>query len=337
MGVKDLNPFLREKTPNAIKETLLSEFIGKKVAIDTSIYFYKFLYKNDRFLEGFFQQIFRLRTNGLIPIYIFDGAPPPEKNNTLQQRKDKKTEIINSISTLEEQKKQDNLSLECKFKLTFEINKLRKKLICVTKNNITDLKAMLDLMGIQYIQSDGEADLVCGSLCKHNIVDMVLSDDMDLLTSGATIVLRNFFVSSNKILCYDLNKILEILEINREQWVDFCILCGCDYCDRIQGLGPKNAIKIVKSIISENYNETDFINSIKSKYPVSDLWLDNYKKSKSIFNKTMDLTFSCNDINHPGFSNIESLINILNLNTHLSEKQILNRINVIYKKNVINI
>ena len=106
---------------------------------------------------------------------------------------------------------------------------------------------------------------------------MVLSDDMDLLTSGANIVLRNFFVSTNKILSYDLNKILEIMEINRDQWIDFCILCGCDYCDRITGLGPKNAIKIVKSVNRDSYNETDLINAIKNKY-VDEQWLNNYKK-----------------------------------------------------------
>jgi flap endonuclease-1 len=79
MGVKELNPYLRENVSAAIEEVSLEQFSGKRAAIDASIYLYKFLYKNPRFLEGFFQQIFRLKTNGITPIYIFDGAPPPEK------------------------------------------------------------------------------------------------------------------------------------------------------------------------------------------------------------------------------------------------------------------
>ena len=198
MGINGLNPFLREKTPDAIKEIKLEHFKNKTVAVDTSLYFYKFLYKNERFLEGFFQQIYRLKVNNITPIYIFDGIPPPEKLNTINQRKEKKLELYNLIDKYEQEKK-NVTTLEDKLKYSFEINKLKKKLIYVTKENIINLKKLLDLMNIQYIQADGEADIICGKLCKENIIDMVLSDDMDLLTSGATIVLRNFFVGNNKV------------------------------------------------------------------------------------------------------------------------------------------
>ena len=31
------------------------------------------------------------------------------------------------------------------------------------------------------------------------------------------------------------DKILEGFEMNKEQFVDLCILLGCDYCDKIRG------------------------------------------------------------------------------------------------------
>ena len=31
------------------------------------------------------------------------------------------------------------------------------------------------------------------------------------------------------------------------QFVDLCILCGCDYCDSIRGIGPKKALKLIKA------------------------------------------------------------------------------------------
>jgi flap endonuclease-1 len=318
MGVKDLNPFLRENTPDAIKEVLLKEFSGKIVAIDTSIYFYKFLYKNDRFLEGFFQQIYRLCSNGITPIYVFDGMPPPEKLKTLQQRRDRKDDIKNTIKTLE-----DDVSNNL-----FEINRLKKKLISVTGVNIRDLKEMLTMMNIQYIQADGEADLVCGKLCKDGITDMVMSDDMDLLTSGARKVLRNFFIGTNKVLCYDLDKILDKMEFTDEQWVDFCIMCGCDYCDRIQGLGTRNAYKLLG-----NYGNTEEImDVIKDKYNIPENYIDNYRKSKTIFNNnTITLDFTQVEIKHPGFNGVDKLINLLTERTHLTERQIINRIGMIYQ------
>lgn len=32
----------------------------------------------------------------------------------------------------------------------------------------------------------------------------------------------------------------------REQWVDFCLLCGCDFIERIKGLGPVTAYKLLQ-------------------------------------------------------------------------------------------
>jgi flap endonuclease-1 len=31
-------------------------------------------------------------------------------------------------------------------------------------------------------------------------------------------------------------QVLEELEITMDQFIDLCILCGCDYCDSIKGI-----------------------------------------------------------------------------------------------------
>jgi 5'-3' exonuclease len=41
-------------------------------------------------------------------------------------------------------------------------------------------------------------------------------------------------------------QILEGLEMTQDQFVDLCILLGCDYCDKIKGIGPKNALKLIQ-------------------------------------------------------------------------------------------
>lgn len=30
------------------------------------------------------------------------------------------------------------------------------------------------------------------------------------------------------------------------QFIDMCILCGCDYCGTIRGIGPKSAYKLIQ-------------------------------------------------------------------------------------------
>ena len=71
MGINGLNTFLKEKSTTMYSRSSLFKIFRKKVAIDTSIYFYKFLYKNDRYIEGFFQQIYRLMSNNILPVFIF--------------------------------------------------------------------------------------------------------------------------------------------------------------------------------------------------------------------------------------------------------------------------
>merc|ERR1719324_1353322 len=47
------------------------------------------------------------------------------------------------------------------------------------------------------------------------------------------------------ILEIELDIALQQLGVTMEQFIDFCILCGCDYCDTLKGIGPSTAIKLI--------------------------------------------------------------------------------------------
>ena len=71
---------------------------------------------------------------------------------------------------------------------------------------------------------------------------------MDGLTFGSTYLLRHLTASESKKLpireyCY--NKILEELQLSKEEFIDLCILMGCDYCESIKGIGPKKALDLI--------------------------------------------------------------------------------------------
>ena len=83
MGIKDLNTFIKVNACDSIQEYHFFELKGKRVAIDVSIYFYKFLYRNPNYLESFFIQAAKLMQYGITPIYVFDGAPPKRKQKKL--------------------------------------------------------------------------------------------------------------------------------------------------------------------------------------------------------------------------------------------------------------
>jgi len=341
MGIKDLNAFLKEHTQDALKNMHFNELSGKTVAIDTSIYFYKFMYKNERFLESFFNMIAHLRQYNITPIYVFDGAPPPEKMEEIKNRQSRKQIIKNEISTLKtelenlknntvEGEEEDNKKKV--LAATFKLAKAKKKLIYVTPDNIRELKYMLDLMNVKYIQANGEADSVCSKLNKNGVVDMVMSDDMDLLVTGTKILLRDYCLGNNRISVYDTDNILNTLEINYDFWVDFCILCGCDYSKRIRGMGPNNSFKYLK--------ECENIEGVLSKYVGGD---KKFKELPKTFDymRSRDLMKFCKHYieeydnikveMEPLFGNqLENIGKYIKKNSILSDLKIKNRLKSIY-------
>ena len=243
MGIKNLNSFIKKHSQNGIKDITISDLQNRSIAVDTSIFMYKFMYSH-RFIDNFIQQLFHLKSFNIKPIYIFDGKPPEEKKEVLDSRKESKIKISNKILELEEKRSKlvDSNEIE---NINKEIQSIRKKQIIVTKSDVSNLKRLFDILNVDYIQANCEADLLCCELYKNNKVYACLSNDMDFLPSGAGRLLRNYNLSNNLQL-YDLQTILQDLELTYEQFVDFCILCGCDYTCKISRLGPETAFKVIK-------------------------------------------------------------------------------------------
>jgi len=61
---------------------------------------------------------------------------------------------------------------------------------------------MLDLMGIPYLKSCGEAEAFCALLNSVGMVHGVLTDDTDTLLYGASTVYRSVVTSGSKVSVY---------------------------------------------------------------------------------------------------------------------------------------
>ena len=89
MGVKLLSSPLKNYCSNAVNKIHLSKLSGKKICIDTSIYLYR--YKSQECLiEKFYLMCSLFRYYNIIPIFIFDGKPPIEKQDILLNRREKR-------------------------------------------------------------------------------------------------------------------------------------------------------------------------------------------------------------------------------------------------------
>ena len=229
MGIPFLNRLLRSECKNAVQMISLSELSGKKIAVDTSIYLYKYL-ANDNLIENFYLMLSLFRHYDIIPVFIFDGKPPAEKKELLIQRiKEKKTaqeeydrlkELLNTNVMVDEEEKQDVLT---------NMDALKKKFISIHKTHIDIVKQLIVSYGASYYDAPGEADTLCAKLVLTNKVWACLSEDMDMFVYGTPRVIRYLSLLNHTAVLYNMESILKTLNVNQEEFKEICVLSGTDY------------------------------------------------------------------------------------------------------------
>jgi len=243
MGIKNLLTFLTN-FPNIFEDKDIDNYKGKKIAIDISLLLYQIIIStrnsgNDiinnngvpiTHIVGLFNRTIMLLDKGIIPIYVFDGKPSELKNNILMRRKNNRKNAMNKLI---------NCDINDKIKYF-------KRSSYITKEQYNECKELLKLMGISYIESDCEADIVLANLCKNNIVYGVYSDDMDILALGSPKLIKNLFSHKKNPIELNLDKILLELKLNYNEFLELCLLFGCDYCKKITHIKCDDLYKIYK-------------------------------------------------------------------------------------------
>lgn len=285
MGIKSLTYLIKTKcSEDCIETTNLKELSGKKIAIDASLFIYQALLnvrsngnlltnkdnKTVSHIYGIYNKNINLLSMNIEPIWIFDGKPPKEKRDVIDKRK--------------------KFAQECKEKINKETDvekrkQLEKKSLRLTYEHIDQVKELLRMMGISYIDTvEGEAEGLASELCRIGHVDYVMTEDMDSLVFGCPRLIRKC-IHKNKekdaISVFQLDKILQSLDLTTEQFIELCILCGCDYCPSINKIGNITAYKLIKqhdtieNIL--NYNK-EF-----KKYEIPEDYYEKYQISKTLF------------------------------------------------------
>lgn len=103
MGVRNLNRCLKRKCSAAsIRAMKLEELRGKTIAVDISIYMYKFEQFNS-LLENMYVMLALFEKHGIRPCFVFDGKPPPEKQEILNARKQEREQAYQNYAELSQQ------------------------------------------------------------------------------------------------------------------------------------------------------------------------------------------------------------------------------------------
>ncbi|KAI0241096.1 Elongation of fatty acids protein 2 [Massospora cicadina] len=284
MGIQGLAKLIADKVPSAIRKNDIKHYFGRKVAIDASVCIYQFLIavrsQDGQVLQnadgqitshllGLFYRTVRMVDNGIKPVYVFDGKPPTFKGGELAKRIERRAEAQRSLEEAKEIGDQE------------AVDRFTRRTVKVTKEHNVECKKLLELMGIPYVEAPCEAEAQCAALCKAGKVYSAASEDMDTLTFGSPILLRHLTYSEAKkepIVEVHLETALAGLGFTMDQFIDLCILLGCDYSDTIKGIGPTRAL----TLMAEHKSIEAILAAIDSdKYPVGDNF--DFQNVRSLF------------------------------------------------------
>jgi flap endonuclease-1 len=228
MGIKHLNRFLREEAQQCIKFISLAELSGKKIAVDISIYMYKYA-SEGTLLENMYLMLSTMIHYNIVPVFIFDGKPPPEKKELLQKRKEDKQEAEKEYNQLKKQLENKTIDDVEKQEVVNNMDILKKKFIHIGKNEIDSVKRLIRAYGATYYDAPGEADELCALLVIKNKVWACLSEDMDMFVYGCNRVLRYLSLLNKTVVLYDTKDILNSLGITQKELREICVISGTDY------------------------------------------------------------------------------------------------------------
>ncbi len=302
MGVPGLARFFS----SCIKEKSYSDYEYKTLAVDVTYQIYKYVMiqrskgydltnKNGEMvthIKGIFEFTLKCLKNKIIPLYVFDGKPPELKKETLIERKNIKMEALKKLETLSDSDEEFSKEYIDTFKKSFILK----------ESHCQDIKDLLNLMGIKYINAPGEADSQLAALASYSDskIDGVITEDSDVVIFGAKKIIKNFDGEKVKelnltdIINY-LNKIANKIrkkhkirkttKINYSNFVDFGILMGCDYIRPIKNLSYED---LFEEYVIADFDVRETLRILKIKedlfnIEIPNTFIEQWKKAKEYF------------------------------------------------------
>ncbi|GAA6000371.1 hypothetical protein JCM10207_007983 [Rhodosporidiobolus poonsookiae] len=122
----------------------------------------------------------------------------------------------------------------------------------ISRQMAMDVKELLILFGIPYIDAPQEAEAECASLLSRDLVDGIVTDDSDVFLFGGSRIYRNMFNESKYVECYLLADLEREIGLDRDKLVRLAYLLGSDYTDGLPGVGPVQGMELLNEFPGED-------------------------------------------------------------------------------------
>ncbi len=298
--------------PRVIK---FSDLKGRIVAIDAYNSLYQFLSiirqpdgtplmdskgRITSHLSGLLYRTSNYMSEGIKPVYVFDGKPPELKRKTIAERMEIRKKAREEWEKAVEEGKEEIARMKA------------QQASFLTKEMVEEAKKLLDLMGVPWVQAPSEGEAQAAYMTRKGDAYASASQDYDSLLFGAVNLVRNMAITGRRKLprkriyvevkpeLINLEENLKRMEITREQLVDIGILVGTDFNPGVKGIGPKTALKLIKKygviekVIEEKGIEIPHYEEIREIF-LNPPTTDNYKLAWKEVNEEKLLDFMCEE------------------------------------------
>ena len=239
MGIMNLLPLLSTITqPRNIKHMR-----GCTAGIDAHVWLHRSIHispdsesSGSSHLSYFSRRAQSFVDYGVKPVFVFDGADLPAKRLTNRNRmSDRSVSLARAVSLKE----------------SGDFSAARGHLVQATEVSediVLKLVSDLGTLGYTAVVAPYEADAQLAFLAKSGLVDLVITEDSDLLVYECPRTWFKFDHDTGFALevTGPISRTDALTSLSPDGVTVACILAGCDYGPRLPGIGIRRAIQIVR-------------------------------------------------------------------------------------------
>ncbi len=190
-------------------------------------------------LMGTFYRTTSLLSEGVLPVWVFDGTPPVRKAGTIRQRI-----VAKEKAEAQYQEALAAGDLETARRKAAQTSRL-------TKPMVEELERLLKALGVPTVRAPSEGEAQAAAMAASGTVWAAASEDYDALLFGAPRLVRGLAArqrgSAGPVAqLIDRDDLLANLGINGEELITLGIVIGTDFNDGASGYGPKKALQLAQ-------------------------------------------------------------------------------------------
>lgn len=193
---------------------------SSRVGIDALSFLYKAQATHKPLLEMLAGLVRSLRAWGIEPLFVFDGKSPREKDGTRSVRRRQK----------------------------FVAEVAQEPVVRVSSDDRNEVKQLLYALGVLALNAEQEADSLLAYLARKGSITAVISADMDFLPRGVPLLILPTDLSD--MITWKAAYLPHLLSqsgMTYTEFVDMCVLLGCDYAPTIPTITYEKAYDTIKA------------------------------------------------------------------------------------------